>query len=102
MSADAKGGFALINTGDDLFEVADLPAAILKDFSSAKDAKAGYKCSRFGLFWADIETWDCQLVAVTGENSYGTLPHEVVSKLEADSQHKLSNAVRDFWNHYAF
>jgi hypothetical protein len=102
MPAHARRGFALINTGDELFEVAEFPAEIVKAIPAAASAKVGYKCSHFGLFWADIWTWDCKLVAVTGDNSYGDLPDDLVAKLATDSQYAMSHARRGFWNHYAF
>jgi hypothetical protein len=102
MPAHAKKGFAFINTGDELFEVAGFPQEIVKSFPQAATLKAGYKCSHFGIFWADIWTWDCKLVAVTGENSYADLPGEVSSRLATDPQYSFSQAKRGFWNHYAF
>jgi hypothetical protein len=47
-------------------------------------------------------TWDCKLVAVTGEDSYASLPEDIVSKLTADLQYAFSKAKRGFWNYYAF
>jgi len=102
MPAHARRGFALINTGDELFEVAPFPADVVRAIPAAVSSQVGYKCSHFGLFWADIWTWDCKLVAVTGENSYGDLPDELVAKLAADPQYAMSNAKRGFWNHYVF
>jgi hypothetical protein len=100
--AHAKKGIMVFNTGDELFSVAPFPADVVKDSPAAKDYQAGYKCSHFGLLWADVWTWDCKLVAVTGEDSYASLPEDVANKLTADPQYAFSKAKRGFWNHYAF
>jgi hypothetical protein len=102
MPAHARRGIALVNTGDELFEVAAFPADVVRAIPAAGNSKVGYKCSHFGLFWADIWTWDCKLVAVTGEDTYGNLPDDLVVKLAADPQYAIGNAKRGFWNHYAF
>ena len=100
--AHAKRGIGIINTGDELFEVADFPADVVAAIPQAKEMKVGYKCSHFGVFWADVWTWDCQLVGVSGENSYTSLPDELRNKLVADPQYAYSHAKRGFWNHYGF
>lgn len=102
LPAHARRGIAVINTGDELFEVADFPADVIKANPAAASAKVGYKCSHFGLFWADIWTWDCKLVAVTGDSSYADLPNALVAQLAGDSHYALGEAKRGFWNHYAF
>lgn len=90
------------STGDELFTVADFPAEILKENPGAKDLKAGYKCSHFALFGADVWTWDCKLVGVSGEKSYSDLPSDLASKLAGDPAYGFSKAERGFWNKYAF
>ena len=97
----AKGLF-IINTGDEMFEVGSFPADVIQTYPGTKDYKAGYKCNHFGLMWADVWTWDCKLVAVTGENSFADLPDEVVTKLASDPLYAMSKAQRNFWNKYAF
>lgn len=99
--AHAKLRLAVINTGDELFEVGDFPAEIVAPGASSH-AKAGFKCSHFGLFWADAWTWDCKLVAITGENSYADLPEQIATKLAIDPRFDIQHAKRGFWNHYAF
>ncbi len=100
--AHAKRGLLLINTGDELFEVSPFPDDVIKDLPGAKDAKVGYKCSHFGLFWADVWTWDCKMVAVLGEDSYADMPNELATRFGADPQYGMNHAKRGFWNHYAF
>ena len=100
--AHAKRGIAIINTGDELFEVADFPDDVIKIAPGARNAKVGYKCSHVGLFWADIWTWDCKMVAVTGDNSYGDLPPDIAAMLDTNPAYTLRKAKRGFWNHYAF
>lgn len=100
--AHAKRGIGVINTGEELFEVAPFPAEVIAANPQAKDLKVGYKCSHFGVFWADVWTWDCQLVGVEGENSYTSLPDALRTKLSADPQYDYGHAKRGLWNHYGF
>ena len=99
--AHAKG-FLLFNTGDELFEVKEFPAKIVAQLEEAKDYKIGYKCNHFGIFWADVYTWNCKLVAVTSKDSYADIPEEILSELSSDAEYAMGNAKRGFWNHYAF
>jgi len=100
--AHAKRGIGVINTGDELFEVAPFPAEVIEAIPKIKDLKVGYKCSHFGVFWADVWTWDCELVGVENENTYTSLPDELRTKLAADPQYAYSHAKRGLWNHYGF
>jgi len=100
--AHARRGLMLINTGDELFEVADFPEDVVQTIPRAKTAKVGYKCDHFGIFWADVWTWNCSVVAVTGENSYADLPDDITSRLAGDPQYAFGKAKRGVWNHYAF
>lgn len=95
-------GFLLFNTGDELFEVAEFPSEMVSDYRDLKNLKAGYKCDRFALFWADIWTWNCSMVAVTPNESYMDLPEEIVSTLKSDPQYAFKRSQRSFWNHYGF
>lgn len=97
LSAQAKGLPFIFNTGDELFEVAPLPAELAEDFSG--DVKLGYRCEHLGLFWADVWTWNCELSVVdVPKKSYGDLPTELREKLAA--QYSMSDAKRGYWNHY--
>ena len=100
--AHAKRGIGIINTGDELFEVAPFPADVVAAIPQVKDLKVGYKCSHFGVFWADVWTWDCELVGVENEDTYTSLPDELRAKLSADPQYAYSHAKRGLWNHYGF
>jgi hypothetical protein len=101
-TAHAKKGLMLINTGDELFTVAPFPEDVIKEIPKAKDANVGYKCDHFGIFWADVWTWNCKIVAVLDENSYADLPEALVTRLAGDEKFAMSHAKRGFWNHYAF
>jgi hypothetical protein len=92
-------GLLIYNTGDELFEVADFPAELVSEFRDLNSMRAGYKCDRFGLFWADVWTWNCAMVGVSAE-SYSDLPAKVVSTLSADPHYAFKHAKRGFWNHY--
>lgn len=100
--AHAKLRLGIISFGDEMFEVAEFPADIVAANPSAKSLKAGYKCSHFALMWSDVLTWDCKLVATTGENSYTEIPAPIQAQLAADPQYAFDKAHRSFWNHYAF
>jgi hypothetical protein len=100
--AHAKRGLMLINTGDELFEVAAFPEDVIKQIPKANAAKVGYKCNHFGIFWADVWTWDCKMVAMLDENSYADLPDDIATRLAGDAQYSLGHAKRGLWNHYAF
>lgn len=88
----AKGAPLFFQTGDELFEVAGAP-------KFDEGYSVGYACQRFGLFGADIWTWDCKLMAVNLEEfSVGELPEEMVA--EYSQQFTLSDRIRNPWNHY--
>lgn len=88
----AKGAPLFFQTGDELFEIEGAPQ--FEDGYSV-----GYACQRFGLFGADLWTWDCELMAVNIEEfSAGELSGEF--KQELSAKYSLSDRVRDPWNHY--
>ncbi|MBW2731898.1 MAG: hypothetical protein JRH20_05855 [Deltaproteobacteria bacterium] len=64
--AEAKG-FAIINTGEDIFEAGPVPAPFDKN-PKFKPMRAGYKCKIFGIFWAYLHTWKCEPVAFVGNS----------------------------------
>ena len=97
-TAHAKG-LMIINTGDELFTVADFPNTIVSEFPDLKALSVGYKCNRFGLFWADVWTWNCTMVGVD-DSGYADLPEKVVSQLAGDKNFAMGKAQRSFWNHY--
>ena len=84
--------FLLFNTGDEVFEVNNAP-------DMGDGFKLGYACKHFGLFGADIWSWDCEMMGVKKANLY-------VTELETDVKEKyqtlypLSSRERDFLNHY--
>lgn len=99
LPAQAKGIF-MVNTGDELFTVAAFPERLISQFPALAQVQAGYKCEHFGLFWADVWTWDCKLVGVDAGDSYYDLPEPVVSALATDPQYAMGKAKRGLWNHY--
>lgn len=94
VSAEAKGLF-VINTGAEIFDVADLP----EELKGPEVAlwRLGWMCSRFGILWADVWTWDCKLIAYDGDN-YSELPAEMQEELEAE--YPKSKAERGLWNRF--
>jgi hypothetical protein len=93
-------GLLLMNTGDELFELAAFPEQMISGYPGLKGVSAGYKCDRFGLFWADVWTWNCTLVAINGDDSYSDLPQAITSELASDPSYGFKHAKRGFWNHY--
>lgn len=88
----AKGAPFFFQTGDELFEIEGAP-------TFDEGYSVGYACQRFGLFGADIWTWDCKLMAVNIEEfSVGEIDPEMKAEMEA--KYSLSDRVRDPWNHY--
>ena len=80
------------NTGDELFEIQRAPR--FEDGYSL-----GYACKRFGLFWADVWTWDCELMAVNlKEFSVVEVPPELSA--EYAKKYSLKDRKRNVWNHY--
>lgn len=74
----ARRGFALIQTGEQVFEVGPLPESVASP--DTEGWTAGYKCSVFGVFWAYAHWWDCTAVAVRDE-MYSDEP-SIVSAIE--------------------
>lgn len=88
----AKGAPLLLQTGDELFEVANAPKL-------EQGYSVGYACKRLGLFGADLWTWDCQLMAVNlDEFAVADLTDELHAELA--QKYSLDDRVRDPWNHY--
>jgi hypothetical protein len=102
-NAYAKRGLGIINWGEELFEVENFQ----NEFSIMGKPhslliKIGYKCSHFGMFWADVFTWDCTMVQIMDSEHYLKLPDNIANQLIGNPQYKLSKAKRSFWNHYGF
>lgn len=88
----ARGIPLFFNTGDELFEVNNAP-------DLGEGYKLGYACKHFGLFGADLWSWDCELLRVDKANfTAAKLDTETVAKYE--SLYPLSTQDRNFWNHY--
>ena len=99
--AQAKG-LLVFNTGDEMFKVGAFPQEVLSEYEELKDLNAGYKCSHFGVLWADVKTWDCTLVGMTETESdtFYELPSDVVTTLSANPEYQENKMQRNFWNHY--
>ena len=65
--AQASRGLVVVNTGDDIMQVAEIPAD--KQPDPANPVKVGVKYSRFGVFWLDIARWNPELCYYTQETS---------------------------------
>lgn len=88
----AKGAPLFFQTGDELFKIDGAP-------SFDGGYSAGYACQRFGLFGADIWTWDCNLMAVNLEEfSVAELGQELKAKMK--TKYTPGDRVRNPWNHY--
>lgn len=88
--AHARRGFAILNTGEDIFASGPIPDAAFADVDPADLAQAkqemagwqaGYKCSIIGVFWVYFHMWDCKPVAFL-EDSFDDSP-EIAKAVEA-------------------
>ncbi|TCM68147.1 hypothetical protein EC844_106131 [Acinetobacter calcoaceticus] len=95
-------GLLIFNTGEELFEISAFPKELTQQYTELAALKVGYKCSHFGILWADIRTWDCTLVAVdpADENAYIDLPEDIVAQLKQNPDYQENKMQRSFWNHY--
>ena len=84
-TAEAK--IFLINTGEDVVEIADIKPEMRADIESntAVGAKIGMMYSRFGLFWLDIWRWDKKYVVFQG-NTVWELSEEQAKELAVDGK----------------
>ena len=100
--AHARRGFPLLlffNTGNEMFEAGNFSTDMTRKFPDLTAYKPTYLCSRFGLFGADVWTWDCHMVAgQLAADSYADLPEGIAQRLQAE--YPMSQAKRGFWNHY--
>lgn len=85
-SAEAKGLF-IINTGEDVVEVAQIKPDMKSDVESntAAGAKIGMMYSRFGIFWLDIWRWDKKFVIFQG-NTVWELTEDQAKELAVDGK----------------
>ncbi len=98
-SASPKIPFLLvINTGDAIYKVAELPPE-LASIPDLKGWALGYKCSHFGILWADFACWDKQLV-VFKDDTYSDIPADIRVRLEL--KYPFSSCERNPWNRYGF
>ena len=88
----AKGAPLFFQTGDELFEIEGAP-------QYDGGYSVGYACKRFGLFGADVWTWDCKLMAINiAEFSAGDIDAKELAEYSA--KYSLSDRKRSVWNHY--
>ena len=86
----------IINTGTEIARVADLPEG-LADQPELKGWSLGYKYEHFGILWADVWTWDKELV-IFKDDTYSEIPEEVREELEAE--YPFSDSDRNLWNRF--
>ena len=97
LSPAAQAKLLIINTGDELFEVAELPLHLKREMQDGY--KMGYVCRHFGIFWADYQTWNCRLVAVNLQHQqYADLPVDMLGQWR--QQYPWKMAKRSLWNQY--
>ncbi|AZZ94265.1 MULTISPECIES: hypothetical protein [unclassified Hahella] len=88
----AKGIPMFFNTGDEIFEIEGAP-------QYEEGYSLGYACKRFGLFGADIWTWDCKMMAVN-LNLFSVADIDESDLTEFSAKYSLSDRKRNLWNHY--
>lgn len=72
-----RGGIVVINTGDDIEHIRDLPDDLAKTIGYGK---LGYRYERFGVFWLDLWRWDGEFVVYSGD-TYVPLDGEALDVL---------------------
>jgi hypothetical protein len=83
------GAFVVINTGDTIIHIKDLPQEATLDTSLLGDPaagtpqvfnKLGYRHERFGVFWFDLWRWDGEFVLYDGD-TYISISDEMAAEL---------------------
>lgn len=87
----------IIQIGEVFYPVAPLPADV-----SDKPLMAGYKCGHLGVFWANVWTSNCRLVAMIDDHSWGPLPIALSARRAADARYGFDQEQRGLWHRYAF
>jgi hypothetical protein len=88
----AKGVPLFFQTGDELFAIDGAP-----EYDDGYSV--GYACKRFGLFGADVWTWDCKLMAINLDKfSVGDLDSKELAQVSA--KYSEDDRRRNIWNHY--
>lgn len=89
--------FIIFNTGSEIYPVAPLPLDLLETNHDFVGWQLGYKCSHFGILWADVRCWDKELVIFKGD-TYADIPDEM--RLALERQYPWSKTKRNIWNKY--
>ncbi|MCP4111109.1 MAG: hypothetical protein GY749_37215 [Desulfobacteraceae bacterium] len=89
----------IINTGEVIYPVAPMPPELteLAEDPDISNWKLGYKCSHFGILFADIACWDKELV-IFRLHTYSEIPAELREELE--KKYPFSKTERSPWNKY--
>lgn len=72
--AHARRGVMVVNTGEDVMKIADIPEPTLAELAAAGVSgrpKIGVMYSRFGVFWLDIVRWNPQYVVFVDDGING-------------------------------
>jgi hypothetical protein len=85
--AEARRRIIFYQSGEDIFASGPLPAPFDKD-KQYVGAQAGYKCQIFGIFWAYLHIWNCQAVAMKG-NQYSYDP-KLAAAIDAKYEGKMN------------
>jgi hypothetical protein len=94
---EARAGMVVINTGEDVFETGDVPKPF-DDYPELENAKAGYKCKIFGVFWAYFAKWDCEPVAFDEAKDMFWDDEDLVKALE--KEYDEGDIKMPFWKGY--
>jgi hypothetical protein len=94
----AEAAFLVINHGEHAFETGDVPEDLEGEFPD--DARAGYKCSVFGIFWAYFTIYDCEPVVFWDEGAgFGFNADKRVVKL-LEKEYSEDDMQIPFWAHH--
>jgi hypothetical protein len=72
--AQARRGVMIVNTGEDVMKIADIPEPTLAELAAAGVSgrpEIGVMYSRFGVFWLDIVRWNPQYVVFVDDGVSG-------------------------------
>ena len=82
--AEAAPSIVIINTGDDIMYVREVPAKALEAMPDLAGSRVGYHYGRFGVFWLDLWRWSGELV-IYKDNTYEAIPPDARELLGGDT-----------------
>ena len=95
--AEARRGLVVINTGEDVIEIAEIPADHREQLGIPGEPAVGVMYSHFGVFWLDIVRWDAKFVLYVDDGldgfSYEEMPVEELAQLAKVSEDEVKKPM---------